>query len=685
MQTLASVCPHDCPSTCALDVAVVDGRVTGVRGSPANSYTAGVVCAKVARYAERIHHPDRLLHPLRRTGAKGSGEFRPIGWNDALDLIAQKFAEATERHGAEAVWPYFYAGTMGLVQRDGINRLRHVMKYSRQGNTICSTICETGFRAGVGRVAGPDPREMAQSDLIVVWGGNPVNTQVNAMVHISRARKERGARLVVVDPYRTGTAHVADTHLMLKPGTDAALACAVVHVAFRDGYADHDYMARYTDDPAALEAHVASRSPAWAAAITGLTVAEIEAFAALYARTERAFIRLGYGFSRSRNGAASMHAVTCLPSVTGAWRHVGGGAYWDAGDIYHLDRTLIGGLDARDDAVRTLDMSRIGAALTGDRSELGDGPPVMAMLVQNTNPAVVAPNSALVDRGLRREDLFVAVHEHFMTDTARLADLVLPATMFVEHDDLYKSGGHGHLQLGPKLVEPPGECRSNHDVVCALAARLGASHRGFDMTALEIVDETLRVSGWPGAEALRERRWIDAQGDFDSSHFIGGFGHADGRFRFRADWAALGPKPGALPSLPDWLPADEASVELPFRLVTAPARQFLNSSFTESVEGQRREGRPTALLNVADAAALEIAEGDEIRLGNAQGEVVVHASPTERVRAGTVVVESLWPNTAFPGGLGINVLTSDEAAAPAGGAVFHDTAIYCRASPRNLR
>ena len=679
---LASVCPHDCPSTCALDVTVEGGRVVGVRGSASNSYTAGVICAKVSRYAERIHHPDRLLHPLVRTGPKGSGQFSRVGWDEALDLVAAKFAEATERYGAEAVWPYFYAGTMGLVQRDGINRLRHVMKYSRQGTTICSTICEMGWKAGVGRVTGPDPREMAQSDLVVVWGGNPVNTQVNVMTHVARARKERGAKLVVVDPYRTGTAQVADAHLMLRPGTDAALACAVMHVAFRDGYADRDYMARFADDPAALEAHVATRTPDWAAAITGLAVAEIESFAASYGRAARAFIRVGYGFTRSRNGAASMHAVTCLPTVTGAWQHVGGGAFWDNGDVYHLDRTLIGGLDARDETVRTLDMSRIGAALTGhltgDRSELGDGPPVMAMLIQSTNPAVVAPNSALVDRGLRREDLFVAVHEHFMTDTARLADLVLPATMFVEHDDLYKSGGHGHLQLGPKLVEPPGECRSNHEVVCALAARLGAAHRGFGMSALEIVDETLRVSGWPGAEALRERRWIDAQGDFRASHFLDGFGHPGRRFRFRADWAALGPKPRTLPELPDWVPADEASAEMPFRLVTAPARQFLNSTFGEIVEGRRREGRPTALLYAGDAKALGVGEGDVVRIGNAQGEVAVWASGGARVRAGTVVVESLWGNGAFAGGLGVNVLTSDEAAAPAGGAVFHDTAVWVR-------
>ncbi len=237
----SSVCPHDCPSTCALEVEVLDGRRIGaVRGAEANSYTSGVICAKVARYAERIHHPDRLTQPLLRTGPRGSGQFRAISWDEALDRVASEFVHVTERHGSEAVWPFYFAGTMGLLQRDGINRLRHVMRYSRQKMTICTTLPELGWWAGVGRSWGVDPREMAKSDLIVVWGGNPVATQVNVMTHISRARKERGARLAVVDPYRSGTAAVADMHLAPRPGTDGALACAVMHVAFRDGYADRD-------------------------------------------------------------------------------------------------------------------------------------------------------------------------------------------------------------------------------------------------------------------------------------------------------------------------------------------------------------------------------------------------------------------------------------------------------------
>ncbi len=590
------------------------------------------------------------------------------------------------RHGPEAVWPYYFAGTMGLVRRDGINRLRHVMGYSRQHSTICSTACESGWIAGVGRYGGPDPREMAQADLIVMWGGNPVSTQVNVMTHVTRARKQRGARFVVVDPYRTLSAASADIHLAPRPGTDGALACAVMHVLFRDGTADRGYMAEYADCPDRLEAHLRDRGPAWAAGITGLTTAEIEGFAALYGHTDRAFLRLGYGFSRSRsrNGSASLHAVTCLPTVGGKWRHPGGGAFWNhrGNGIYHWDKTLIEGLDALDPGTRRMDMSRIGAVLDGDPAELGDGPPVAALLIQNTNPVVVAPDSNRVRRGFLRDDLFVCVHEQFMTETAALADVVLPATMFLEHDDLYAAGGHTHLQVGPKLIDPPGECRSNHQVLQGLARRLGARHPGFEMTAMQMVDATLRVSGWPGAEEVVARRWIDADEGFERSHFLTGFGFPDGRFRFAPDWAAVGPHHAGVPALPDhWAATDEATPGHPFRLVAAPARHFLNTSFTETPGSRKREGRPTALVHPDEAARLGIVEGGRVTLGNGRGTVTVHARLAASSQPGVVVVESVWPNADFTGGVGINALTRDAPAAPNGGAVFHDTAVWMRAEP----
>ena len=686
-----SVCPHDCPSTCALEVEVHDEtRIGRLRGAPDNSYTAGVICAKVARYAERIHSPERLTHPLIRTGAKGSGQFRRASWDEALDRVAGTFRDIAARHGPEAVWPYFFAGTMGLVQRDGINRLRHAMGYSRQHSTICSTAQEAGWKAGVGNHGGPDPREMAEADLIVMWGGNPVSTQVNVMTHVSRARKERGARFVVIDPYRTPTAQAADTHLAPRPGTDGALACAVMHVAFRDGHADRAYMHTHADCPERLEAHLATRTPQWASGITGLPVKEIEDFAALYCRTPRAFIRMGYGFARSRNGAVAMHAVTCLPTVTGKWPNRGAGAFWNnrsAGPPYHWDKTLIEGLDQRDTRIRAMDMSRIGAVLTGDADALCNGPPVRALFIQNTNPVVVAPDSARVRRGFARDDLFTVVHEQFMTETAAMADIVLPATMFLEHDDVYSAGGHTHIQIGARLIDPPGECRSNHDVLQALAARLGAAHPGFAMTAMEMIDATLRASGWPGAAEVLAAKWIDAAATFDQAHFIGGFGAPGARFRFAPDWASLGALSAGMPELPDhWATTDAATTAHPYRLVAAPARNFLNTTFTETPTSRKREGRPTALIHPMDAEQLGIEDGGRVLLGNRQGEVMLDAKITDGMQPGTVVVESIWPNADFDHGMGINLLTSDTPAAPNGGAVFHDTAIWVKslAMPQQL-
>jgi anaerobic selenocysteine-containing dehydrogenase len=682
IEFLPSACPHDCPSTCALEVERLDARHIGrVRGAADNGYTDGVICAKVARYAERVHHPDRLMTPLRRVGDKGGGRqaFRPISWDDALDAVAEALTRAEARHGAEAVWPYFYAGTMGLVQRDGIERLRHVKRYSRQHSTICNTIADAGWLAGAGVKRGLDPREMAVADLIVIWGGNPVATQVNVMTHVAKARKVRGARLVVIDPYRTGTAERADMHLALRPGTDGALACAVMHVLFRDGHADRAYLADYADVPDQLEAHLRSRTPDWAAAITGLDATEIEAFARLYGTTKRSFLRLGYGFTRSRNGAANLHAANCLPVVTGAWRHQGGGALYSNAGLYGLDTTLIEGLDTVDKSVRKLDQSRIGPVLTGDATDLGDGPPVTALFIQNTNPMVVCPELARVHAGFARDDLFVCVHEQFLTETASMADIVLPATTFLEHDDLYVSGGHTHLYAVRKVIEPLGECRSNHQVICGLAARLGARHPGFELSEWEIIDRTLRASNLPGADAVNEARWLDCARDFETMHFLNGFGHADGRFHFRPDWSAVGADHAAMPALPDHMAAiDEAHAERPFRLVAAPARQFLNSSFTETPGSRRREARPTALMHPEDLAAMAVGEGQTVRLGNPRGSVVVHAAPFDGLQRGVVVVESIWPNRDFVEGIGVNVLIGADAVAPRGGAAFHDTAVWIR-------
>lgn len=685
----ASACPHDCPSTCALEVEVIDrSRIGRVRGAADNSYTAGVICAKVARYAERIHHPDRLTQPLRRTGPKGSGQFAPVSWDDALDQVAERFLEAERRFGPEAVWPYYYAGTMGLVQRDGIHRLRHAKRYSGFFSTICTNPAWAGFIAGTGRLAGPDPREMARSDLVVIWGTNPVSTQVNVMTHAVRARKERGAKIAVVDVYRTPTMEQADIPLLIRPGTDGALACAVMHVLFRDRLADRAYLASHTDDADGLEAHLRDRNPEWAEAITGLPAAEIEDFARLVGRTKRTFFRLGYGFARQRNGAVNMHAASCIPAVTGAWQVEGGGAFHSNGAIFHWDKSLIEGHALRDPTVRMLDQSRIGPILEGDADALAGGPPVTALLIQNTNPVTVAPDQTRVRRGFARDDLFVCVHEQFLTETARMADIVLPATMFLEHDDLYQAGGNQHILFGPALIDPPGACRSNHAVIGELAGRLGVAdrHPGFAMSARDLIDETLRRSGWGTLEALEAARFLDVQPDFETAHYSGGFAWPDGRFRFRPDWPAVPyPAPStfgpvaAMPAFPDhWAVIEEADETHPFRLVTAPARHFLNTSFTETPGSQARERRPTLLVHPDDAAALGVAEGDRVEVANGRGSVILHARLFDGLRRGVVVAESVWPNHAHEGGRGINSLTGADPVAPFGGAAFHDNRVRIR-------
>lgn len=683
----ASVCPHDCPSTCALEIEIVDDRTIGrVRGAKDNDYTLGVVCAKVGRYAERANSPHRVTHPLRRTGPKGSGQFERISWDDALDIVAEEFLKAEQRHGSEAIWPYYYAGTMGLVMRDGIHRLRHAKKYSGYHSTICVNPAYTGFAAGTGKVAGSDPREMAKSDLVVIWGTNPVNTQVNVMTHAVRARKERGAKIAAVDVYMNGTMEQADLPVLVRPGTDGALACGVMHCLFRDGHADRDYLAGYADAPDELEAHLRTRDPAWASAITGCPVETIEEFAALIGQRKRAFFRLGYGFTRSRNGAVNMHAACSIATVIGAWQYEGGGAFHNNAAIYHWDKTLIEGLDVVDPSIRVLDQSRIGPILTGERAALCDGPPVDALLIQNTNPVSVAPDQSVVKRGFAREDLFVCVHEQVMTETAQMADIVLPATMFTEHDDLYQGGGHQYILLGPKLVEPPGECRSNHELICALAKRVGATHPGFDMTSREIIDWTLQHSGWGTLDNLESRKWIDAQPDFRTAHYLDGFAYPDGKFRFKPDWPRVpfrspwnaGPY-DRMPTLPDhWTVIEEATADYPFRLATSPARAFLNSSFNETPTSRELQGRPTVMLHPDDAAMLGVAEGDRVVLGNARGEVRLHATVFDGVRRGVAIAESIWPNTAYDDGKGINTLTGADAIAPYGGAAVHDTRVWVR-------
>ncbi|MEW4459794.1 molybdopterin oxidoreductase family protein [Labrenzia sp. ac12] len=688
-----SACPHDCPSTCALEVHFYPhGDVRRLNGAKDNAYTAGVICAKVARYPERLYHPDRLLKPLRRTGKKGEGRFEEISWDAALDLIAEKFLAAEAEFGAESVWPYHYAGTMGMVQRDSIHRLRHTKGYSRQFDSFCTNMAWTGYVAGTGKLAGPDPREMAVSDQIVIWGTNPVATQVNVMTHAIAARKKRGARIIVVDVYETETMKQADIGIILKPGTDAALACAVMHVLFRDGHADRDYLETYTDCPAELEAHLKTKTPEWAASITGLDVSRIEELAQLIGSVKKTYFRLGYGFTRSRNGAVGMHAASSIAAVTGCWKEEGGGAFHNNGAIYQLNKEMIEAGSLKDPAVRALDQSLVGRILTGDEAALLGGPPVKAMLIQNTNPVSVAPEQDLIKQGFAREDLFTVVHEHFLTETAQMADIVLPATQFLEHDDLYKGGGHQYLMLGPKAVEPPEGPRENIFVINEIARRVDSKpHPGIDMSARDHIDWLLRNSNYGTLAELEAGKWIDLQPDFETAHYLNGFGHADGKFHFKADWgrssAPNKPEDGTIfgpwqtmPELPDqWDSIELADEQHPFRLVTSPARSFLNSTFNETDSSKKKEGRPEVWLRPEEAERFGIEDGAKVKMGNRRGVVTLHARYVATVAPGTVISEGIWPNDAFEDGRGINTLTGADPVAPYGGAAFHDTAVWVRA------
>ena len=685
-----SVCPHDCPSTCALDVEVFENNTIGrVRGAKDDPYTAGVICEKVARYAERIHHPNRLLHPLKRVGKKGAGQWARISWDEALDEITARFNDAEAAFGAESIWPYYYAGTMGHVQRDGIHRLTHAKGYSRQYGTICSMIAWGGYTAGTGLLAGVNPEQMAESDCVVIWGTNPVHTQVNVMTHAMRAKKQRKAKIVVVDIYRTATMEQADVGLIIRPGSDGALACALMHILLRDGLADLAYLDKFTDFDDGFARHLDSKTPEWAAEITGLCVEQITQFAHLVGKTKRTFFRLGYGFTRQRNGATNMHAALSIPAMTGAWQHHGGGAFHSNSGIWGLDRSVIEGEAMEEIKTRNLDMSELGPILTGDKKALKGGPPVMAMLVQNTNPATVVPDQALARQGFEREDLFLVVHEQFMTETAEMADIVLPATMFLEHHDFYTRGGHTRILYGPQVIEAPAETRSNVFVINELAKNLGVGHEEyFTRSAKEMVFDTFRLSGYENLEEIERTGFTERGLAEEKSRFADGFAWPDGKYRFAPDWRETQEKkrvelvcdPGTLPKYADWWDINEKTdAAHPFRLATSPARAYLNTSFNETPGSQRREGNPSLMIHPEDAAELGLAEGDDVLAGNHRGEVVLAVKLFDGLQRKIVIAESVHPNKAHKRGRGINTLIGSDPVPPFGGAAFHDAAVWLKA------
>ena len=674
-----SACPHDCPSTCTLDIEHDYKNIYKIKGNKDNSYTKGVICSKVSRYQDRTHHKNRLLYPMKRMGNKGTNDFKRISWEEALNTVCDNFFKIKNNYGAEAIWPYFYAGTMGLLQRDGINRFRHEFNFSDQYSTICNTLPQAGWMAGVGSLMGPDPREVKYSKIIVIWGGNPASTQVNFMKHVQAARKNNGSFLIVIDPYLTKTAKIADLHIKLRPGTDGALACGIMKNLIENNKIDTEYTNNYTKGFKELKSHLSKKSKYWASTISGVEYKKIEYFSNLIGKTKKVYFRLGYGFTRQRNGSFNMHAVICIPTLLGAWSQLGGGAFYNNGGIYNINKKLIEGLDFKNKDIRVLDQSKIGPILTGDRTALKNKVDVKALLIQNTNPLVVAPETTLVRKGFMRKDLFVCVHEQFLTETAKYADIILPATTFVEHHDIYIAGGHQHLTYGPKLIDELGESWSNHKLINTLSRKMGTEKKEFSYSEEELIDRTLKLSNLGDLKELKRKKFLDLQPDFETSHFINGFGHKDKKFHITAEWKNNNKGFNEKFKLPDHYDLiEKATKNFPFKLITAPAHNFLNSSFTETPVSKKVENKPSIKIHPEDMKRLNIIDNEVVEIGNNRAKLKIHAEKFEGMLKGITIVEGVWPNENFIEGLGINSLIGADSPEPIGGAVFHDSAIWIK-------
>ncbi|HET8577113.1 MAG TPA: molybdopterin oxidoreductase family protein [Methylomirabilota bacterium] len=672
-----SVCPHDCPSQCGLAVTVEDGRITDVSGDPDHPFTQGVICGKVHDYRERVYAPTRVLTPLKRVGPKGQGRFEPIGWDAAIEEIAHQWRRTIAQWGAEAILPFSYGGTLGLLQYWAGHPLFHALGASRLDRTICISTAYAGWRATVGTVTGNDSEQMVNSDLVVLWGINASYTHINAMTLVKRAR-QRGALIVCVDPYRTRTAKQADLHLMPRPGTDGALALGVMHVLIGDGLVDQDYIRRATLGFAALAEHVRQYDPERVSRITGLRPDEIVDFARRYGATKAAFIRVGIGLSRHDNGGMTCRTIACLPALTGAYAHPAGGALLSSSATFGL---RYGALERADlmphPAPRVINMIHLGRALTDPSLR----PPIKALYVYNSNPASVCPNQELLLRGLAREDLFTVVHEQHLTDTTDYADLVLPATTSMEHVDLYKSYGHLYLQLAEPVIRPEGEARSNWHVVQQLARAMGLKDPHFGKDEASLIREVL-ASGDPSVagityERLKGERVVRLAVGRPYMPFANGAPTPSGKVEFVSESLAL----EGLPPLPTWVPLvegpDNAEVarRYPLQCLVPPNRFFLNSSFSQSELLRRRQKGPSVFLNPADAATRGIRDGDPVVVQSARGEARFTAMLTEDTRAGVAVVEGIWWSKHQAGGRGVNALTDDRTADMGGGPALHSNLV----------
>ncbi|MCP3711952.1 molybdopterin oxidoreductase family protein [Paraburkholderia sp. CNPSo 3274] len=675
-----AVCPHDCPDTCAMRVTVEKGRAVKVSGDPDHPPTQGVLCTKVTRYAERVHHPKRLTQPMKRVGRKGEGHFEPISWDEACRIAAERLGEIGQR-APEAILPYSYAGTMGLVQGDSIaQRFFHKLGASRLERAICAAAGAAGLRYTFGSSLGMLTEYFAESEVILIWGANPIASNLHFWTRAQEA-KRNGAKLIAIDPYRSLTAEKCHQHIALKPGTDGALALGMMHVLITEDRLDHDYIAAHTHGFDALKARALTYTPARVAGICGIEEQVVVDLARLYASTRKAAIRMNYGLQRVRGGGNAVRAIACLPALTGAWRERAGGVLlsssgWAPVDANALQRPdLIPGWPQHQP--RIVNMNQIGDALT-HTGDAAFGPKVEAIVVYNSNPVAVAPESAKVAAGFAREDLFTIVLEQFQTDTADYADLLLPATTQLEHLDVHKSYGHTHVMANLPAISPVGEARPNTEIFRSIARAMGLtepalfeSDEDVAAHAFDWSDPALGGADWA---ALKREGWLKlniAEAPFAN----GGFRTPTGKCEFHSEVLAK----AGLDPLPDYLPPHESadgSPELaaryPLAMISPPARNFLNSTFVNVESLRATEGEPHVDLHPADAAHREIADGDEVRVFNDRGSMRARARVTDRARSGLVVGLSIWWKKLAPDGRNANEVTSQALTDLGGSATFYD-------------
>jgi anaerobic selenocysteine-containing dehydrogenase len=687
--TVRAVCPHDCPDTCGMTVTVREGRAVRLRGADDPPFTAGFLCDKVARYLERVYHPGRLTRPLKRTGPKGQGAFTPIGWDEALDAIASRFQEiADSPDGPQAILPYSYGGTLGLLQGSSLDRrFFHRLGASLLDRTICATAGVTACNLTLGTRGATDPEAVLRSRYIINWGSNTSVTNMHLWALMHRARKA-GARIVTIDPFKSLTATRSDWWVPIRPGTDAALALGMMHVLWRDGLQDDDYLERYCLGSEQLRRRALEEYPPdKVAGITGLPVEDIERLSREYATTRPAFIRLNYGLQRHAGGGMAVRTIACLPAVVGSWREVGGGALLSTSGTYPFNHARLQRPDLIPPGTRTINMVQLAEALHGELP----GPPVRALYVYNSNPAAVCPEQGKVITGLEREDLFTVVHEQFLTDTARYADIVLPATTQLEHFDLHGSYGHLHVQVNEPAIAPLAEAKCNTEVFRLLARRLGFEPELFEVSDEQLAEEALTPAdsptGFPPASALegitleRLRREgpqrLNYPADFNP-FAEGGFPTPSGKCEmFSAAVEALGldPVPDYVPPHEDPQTRPELARRFPLQLVTPPEPSFLNSTFVEVDSLRRKAGEPTALLHPADAEARRIADGDRVRIFNDRGSFLARAVVSESVRPGVAVSQGIWWSRHTPDGANANATTSTRLTDIGAGATFFDNLV----------